>query len=76
MENNSDNTKTTPAPVKQEQKKTGLGRGLAALLGGDDDSPFVRAPISQTAKTVTPAPAETSAPITPVEEEKGRGSDT
>lgn len=70
MENNTDNTKPIPVTPKAEPKKTGLGRGLAALLGGDDESPFVRAPISQTAKTVTPAPEQNSAPITPVEEKK------
>lgn len=69
MENNADNTKTNPATPKPEQKK-GLGRGLAALLGGDDDSPFVKVPISQSAKTVTPNVSQNSAPITPVEEKK------
>lgn len=57
MENKDKVTTTPTAATKPEQKKTGLGRGLAALLGGDDDSPFVRAPISQSAKMAATAPA-------------------
>ncbi|MEZ4813598.1 MAG: ParB/RepB/Spo0J family partition protein [Bdellovibrionota bacterium] len=43
MDNNSNTPKTPAATAPKTEPKKGLGRGLAALLGGDDESPFVSA---------------------------------
>jgi len=59
MENKDNNPTTPTTPAAKPEQKKGLGRGLAALLGGDDESPFVRVPVSQTAKAAVAAPVAT-----------------
>lgn len=68
MENKDNNPTTPTTPAAKPEQKKGLGRGLAALLGGDDESPFVRVPVSQTAKVVAPTAPSPTQVATPVEQ--------
>jgi ParB family chromosome partitioning protein len=81
MEKSTDPVTTPPGTSKIEAKKTGLGRGLAALLGGDDELPFVSThtapvapPIETKIQEYTLEAAPVVAPVEDVKEEEEANS--